>query len=290
LKALITGARGLLGQELSSILPGAAACDHASLDVTDESRVWRVLTNRKFDVVFHCAAMTDVDACESDPARARLVNAVGSRNVASTCASLGIYLVAISTDYVFDGKSERELREDAVPKPASIYGKTKLEGEIAVRDIHPAAAVVRTSWLYGHWRPTFTDRVLVKGAAGEQMSISHDQVSSPTSVMDLAPALVRLATRRSEGIFHLVNEGHTSRDDWARTVLSDAGLDTTLVHAVNNYPAPARRPHYSALTNIRARGLGIVLPPWRESVQAYVESERGGNGSAGDKSPSYAAG
>ena len=277
MKTLITGAGGLLGRQLADITPNLFAYDHAALDVTDEAQVWRVLTNRKVDVVFHCAAMTDVDGCERDPARARRVNAVGAKNVASICASLKIYLVVISTDYVFDGRPGRQILEDSAPKPLSVYGRTKLEGEVATQDVDPGAAIVRTSWLYGSWRETFTDRILAKGSAGEQMSISSDQISSPTWVKDLAPALARLASKRCSGIYHLTGEGAATRDEWARAILESAGLDSSLVNSVAGYPADARRPKFSALTNTRARHFGVTLPPWRDSVQTFVESLTGGS-------------
>ena len=270
MKALITGAGGLLGSELKAILPHPFSYEHDTLDITDKGRVWKALTNRNVDVVFHCAAMTDVDACERDPARARRVNVVGARNIASICSSLKIYLVAVGTDYVFNGRLGHAILEDSTPKPVSTYGRTKLEGETAVQAVNPGAAIVRTSWLYGRWRETFTDRVLAKGAAGEQMSISSDQVSSPTWVYDLAPSLVRLAQKRASGIFHLTGDGPAGRDEWARAILEAADLDSSLVQSVVSYPAPAKRPKFSALANSRARSLGITLPPWRESVTAYV--------------------
>lgn len=272
MKALITGGRGLLGQELASILPNATTYDHNSLDITDESQIWHALTSRRVDVVFHCAGATNVDACEKDPAGARRVNAVGARTVASVCASLGIYLMTVSTDYVLSGKPGVPLTEEANPRPLSVYAKTKLEGENAVQAVNPNAAIVRTSWLYGNWRETFVDRVLMKGAAREPMSISSDQVSSPTWVRELAPAMVRLAARRPSGIFHLTNEGATPRDEWARAILEAANLDPALVESVVNYPAPARRPRFSALTNCRARDQGITLPNWRTALEAYVSS------------------
>jgi dTDP-4-dehydrorhamnose reductase len=277
LKALITGAGGLLGSELSSILSGVSAYSHEALDVTDETQLWRALTHRRVEVVFHCAAMTDVDACEAQPAKARAVNAFGARCVASICASLGIYVVTISTDYVFDGRPGQQLVEDSQTRPLSVYGRTKREGEVGVQDVNPNAAIVRTSWLYGRWRETFVDRVLEKGAAGQTMAVSSDQASSPTWVQDLAQALVRLAARRPAGIFHLTGEGAVARDVWARATLETAGYDTRLVQGVTGYPAPARRPRYSALTNARARAMGISLPPWRESLDAYVGDRDGAN-------------
>lgn len=272
MKALITGAGGLVGQELASIVPSVAAYSHKDLDVTDETQLWCALTNRKLDVVYNCAGMTNVDECETQPARARLVNAVAPRCLASICASLGIYLVNISTDYVFEGRRGQTLDETAHTKPVSVYGRTKREGEVGIQDINPNAAIVRTSWLYGRWRPTFTEHVLTKASEGHPFPISSDQVSSPTWVHDLAPALVRLASRRPSGIFHLTGEGSVSRSGWAQIVLECGGYDTRLVQGVVDYPAPARRPKYSALTNTRARQLGVWLPQWQDSVRSYVDS------------------
>lgn len=273
MKALITGAGGLLGRELSAALPTALALDHAALDVTDEDRVWKALTSRQLDVVFHCAAFTNVDACEKEPATARRVNALGARNVAAVCGSLSIYLVALSTDYVLDGKPGQELREDSAPKPISVYGKTKLEGEIAVQEQAPRHAIVRTSWLYGHSSETFVERIISRGAAGEAINVVTTQESSPTWVNDLAPALVAVARKRATGIFHLTNEGHATRYEWARATLEAADLDPDLVHGVDHVAAAARRPRYSALTNLRARRLGITLEPWRDALNRYLRPE-----------------
>ncbi len=270
MKALITGAGGLLGSELASVLPGAVALNHSALDVTDEDQVWRRLSDRRVDVVFHCAAMSDVDGCEREPVRARRVNALGARNIASVCGSLHIFMVAISTDYVFDGRPGQPLLEDASPKPLSVYARTKLEGEACVEQFAPGHAIVRTSWLYGRGRKSFVSWVMDHGRANRPFDVVTTQDSSPTYVRDLAPALVRLASTRSNGIFHLVSEGHATRDEWARAVLESADLDPGLVRPVESYPAPARRPRYSALTNRRAAQLGIRLPYWREALNRYL--------------------
>lgn len=273
MRALITGASGLLGRELAAILPGAVSLDHEHLDIADEDSVWRAFTSKQADVVFHCAAMTDVDGCERDPARAWRVNALGSRNVAGVCCSLRLFLVALSTDYVFDGRLGKDIPEDAKPNPLSVYGKTKLEGEAAIQDLCPNHAIVRTSWLYGAHRGNFVERVLSKGFRGQSMPVVNTQVSSPTWAKDLAPALVETARKHATGVFHLTNEGHTARDDWARAILEAARLDSQLIESVESFPAPAKRPRYSALANVRGRGLGIRLEPWQDALDTFVSSD-----------------
>lgn len=274
LKAIITGAGGLLGAELRRQLPNAAAYDHQALDAADEGMVWKALTNRKAEIVFHCVAMSNVDQCELAPAMARRANAVAARTVAATCAAVGIHMVSISSDYVFDGKAGQTLMEESLPRPLSVYGRTKLEGERAVQQVNPAAAIVRTSWLYGQGKTTFTDSMIDRVAGGERLSIARDQTSCPTWVRDLAEALVKLAGRRASGIFHLAGEGQTSRDEWARAAVRFAGLDGDQIESIDHFSAVARRPRFSALTNTRARALGIVLPPWQASLETYVRATR----------------
>jgi dTDP-4-dehydrorhamnose reductase len=272
MRALITGAAGQLGQELAAILPRAQLVDRAALDITDEERVWEVLTAQRLDVVFHCAALTDVDACERDPASAYRVNALGTRNLATVCGALGIYLIAISTDYVFDGRRRVNL-EDAEPRPLSVYGRSKLVGEVAVREHCSQYAVVRTAWLYGAGRRNFVRTVLRRAVMGEPLAMVQHEVSSPTWARDLAMALAQLARRRGVGTFHITNAGTASRYEWARTILALAGLNPELVMPVAEYPLPARRPAYSALANVRARALGIQLRPWREALSVFLETD-----------------
>jgi dTDP-4-dehydrorhamnose reductase len=273
MKTLITGAGGQVGTELRALLPGAIAADHSSLDVTDEDSVWKALTNKKIEVVFHTAAMTDVDACERDPASARRINALGARNLAGVCGTLGIYLVALSTDYVFDGRKHVDHDEDAATKPISVYGKSKLEGEIAVAENCPQGAIVRTSWVYGSGRRNFVRKVLERASTGENVSMVTHQVSTPTWARDLAAALVKLAHRRPAGIFHLTNDGHASRYEWARTILELVGMDPERVQPIESVPTVARRPAYSVLANRRARSLGISLRPWNESLADFIAAD-----------------
>jgi dTDP-4-dehydrorhamnose reductase len=273
MKALITGAGGGLGSHLAALLPDAQALDRAHLDVADEDAVWKALTQKSIDVIFHCAAMSDVDGCERDPVGARRSNASGARHVAGVAGSLGIYMVFVSTDYVFDGSTRPVIDEDSPPQPLSVYGRTKLSGEEAVSELCAHHAVVRTSWLFGGSRPSFVKRVIDLGMQGKAMEIVSSQISSPTWVEELAPALISLAKKRCRGTFHLTNEGHVSRDDWARSILEDARLDPELVRTVSRFPSPAKRPIFSALSNTRARAHGITLGPWRAAQHQYISSD-----------------
>ena len=271
MKFLITGGAGQLGQELARLLPAATAVDVDKLDVTDEDAVWRAFTRHSVNTVIHCAAMTNVDACELDPAQARRVNAVGTRHVATVCGSLGIYLIAISTDYVFDGHQGRVLTEDLDPRPISVYGKTKFEGETAVRELCRHHAIVRTSWLYGDGNKGFVAGVLRNGVGGTPMKMTS-QISNPTWARDLAPALVELARQRAVGTFHLTNEGGVTRDNWAREILNAGNLDPGLIETVESFPAPAKRPRFSSLTNIKARQIGITMRPWKEALGEFIST------------------
>lgn len=275
MRALITGANGQLGRELVALLPDARCADRAVADVTDEGRLRNVIGAQPTDVVFHCAAFTDVDGCERDPVMAQRVNALGAANVARICSAHGIHLVALSTDYVFDGAGGIPNHEETTPHPLSVYGRTKLEAELAVRSLCPSHAVVRTSWLYGCGPRNFVQTVLRRAAAGEPLGMVKHEVSNPTWTADLAAALLRLARLRATGTFHLTNSGPASRLEWARAVLDLAGFDSQLVRPVSSYPLLARRPAYSALQNTRAAALGITLRPWREALADFLRSDPG---------------
>ncbi|HZT96028.1 MAG TPA: dTDP-4-dehydrorhamnose reductase [Chloroflexota bacterium] len=275
MKALITGAEGQLGVELARLMPKAIAAGKSTLDITDESLVWTRLTRSSLDVVFHCAAKTDVDACERDPASARRVNTIGTRNIATVCGALGIHLIALSTDYVFDGRTKQDNAEDAAVHPLSVYGKTKLDAEECVEQLCPSHAIVRTSWLYGSGPNNFVRRVVDGLSQGTQMGMVVDQISNPTWARDLAPALVGLAQKRMTGIFHLMNEGAASRYEWARCIGELGGFDPGLVHEASSYPALARRPGRSALRNLRASHRGLTLRPWQQALAEYMSLDTG---------------
>jgi dTDP-4-dehydrorhamnose 3,5-epimerase len=259
----VTGGGGQVGLALRRVLPDAVFFDRGQLDVTDERAVRRRLGGAR--LVIHCAAYTDVDGCERDPARAEAVNAAGAAHVAAAAERV----IHLSTDYVFDGESAAPYAEDAEPRPASAYGRSKLAGERAVL----AAAgnlVVRTAWVYGEGR-NFIRAIRVADAAGRELRVVDDQRGRPTWARDLARALAHLARRRDEGIVHVTGDGEPC--SWADLAELVVGHPVRRV-STEEYGALAPRPRNSVLALDRARTLGVPLADWRRSVAGYLEAER----------------
>lgn len=279
MRVLITGGGGQLGRALVRAFAPAdvvVACDRAQLDVTDAEAARRLLARQRPDVVVHCAAMTDTQACERDPQRAFAVNAGGAQHVALACADVGARLVAISTNEVFDGAATEPYAEDAPASALNAYGRSKLEGERRIAAVGGDALTVRTSWLYGEGGANFVTKVLDAGAAGRRLRFVTDEVASPTSAGDLAAAVAALLRREAPaGVYHLANEGTASRYGWACEILRLAGIGaasaepvTTAALRAAGYDGPWKPP-YSALANARACVLGVTLPPWDEALAAH---------------------
>lgn len=248
---------------------GAGAADlHAGLEM--ERRAIRESRPR---LVFNCAGFTDVDGAEVRPDLAMAVNAQGARAVARACAEAGAHLVHLSTDFVFDGQSDRPYREDDPPGPLSAYARSKLAGERLTLEALPGALIVRTAWLFGAGRVNFVDKVLAQGRRGEPFPVVSDQVGSPTYAPDLAEALLDLGRRWVAGVLHVVNQGQASRLEMARFCLGAAGLEPALAQPVTSAELglPARRPAYSVLDAGRAASLrGRPLPDWQDGVRRYL--------------------
>ncbi len=281
MRALVTGAGGQLGSDLHRVLAEAGddvvAADRSRLDVTSRDQVLGVVLALRPEVVFHCAAWTDVDGCESDPERALLVNALASRHVAEACRLAGSHLVVVSTDYVFAGTASRPYVEWDDPDPRSAYGRSKLAGEREVAAGCPGAAVVRTSWLSGASGHNIVRTVLRLAADPHpELLFVDDQVGRPTFTSDLAPLLRRLGVARLPGTFHATNEGTTSWYGFACEVLAAAGHDPRRVRPIATAdlvpPRPAPRPAYSVLDGPALRGLGIdPLPDFRDPLARLVK-------------------
>jgi len=276
MRVLVTGAGGQLGADLALRLAGhdAVLLDHGTLDVTDPIAVEGVLTSTGPEVVIHGAAWTDVDGCETDPARARAVNVEGTRNVAAAAGDA--FVVLIGTDYVFDGRAGRAYVETDPTNPLQVYGQTKLDAEQAARAETSTLAVARTAWLYGartaSGAPAQNFVAAILRAAGRgPLDVVDDQVGSPTWTGDLADAVIRLAERRTPGTFHVANAGAVSRCDFARAILEVAGRDPGLVRAVATKDAPPRaaaRPTYAPLDGVAWRAAGFQsLPAWRDALE-----------------------
>jgi len=279
MKVAVTGAAGQLGRALVDRLGARAAWagGRDALDVRDPAAVSRVLDDVRPDVVINAAAYNDVDGAESDPASAMAVNAVGPGNLARACRERGALLVHVSTDYVFDGAKGEPYREEDCPRPASVYGVSKLAGCLLVAAAGGPHLIVRTSGVFGAGGNrvkggSFVERILAKARSGQPLRVVNDQVSSPTYAPDLAAALVTLVEQGARGLLHVTNSGACSPYDLAAAALEIAGIHARIEPIrTADLGAPARRPAYSVLDNSRARAAG--LPPlrsWRDALAEFL--------------------
>ncbi|HEX5366646.1 MAG TPA: dTDP-4-dehydrorhamnose reductase [Acidimicrobiales bacterium] len=278
MRVLVTGAAGQLGRDLQAHCGAAGdevvATTRATLDLADRDAVYQAITTVRPDVVLHAGAWTAVDACEGDPDTAYRVNALGTRWVADASRRVGAHLVAISTDYVFDGTKDGPYLEWDRPNPRSVYGRSKWGGEREVAAHAPGAAVVRTSWVCGEHGRNMVTTVL--GLADRpELAFVDDQRGHPTFTADLAVGLRRLAVARLPGLFHMTNQGAVSWYELVREILEAAGRDPAKVRPIRTAeldpPRPAPRPANSVLDNAALRLAGLpLLPHHRESLDRLV--------------------
>ncbi len=285
MRILVTGAGGQVGAELvehsSAQGDEVLACDRSVLDITDRDAVLGVLLSNRPDVVVHTAAWTAVDACEADSARAYAANAMGARHVAEACRRAGSHLVHLSTDYVFSGDKSEPYDEWDSPDPRSVYGRSKLAGELEVAANGAAGAtIIRISWVCGRYGANMVKTLLRLADSGAEPKFVDDQIGHPTIVGDLVPVLRRMAVERRPGLFHVTNQGAVSWYEFAREVFSAAGADPDRVSPITTAqldpPRPAPRPANSVLANV-AMGLSGLDPlrDFRESLPDLVAALRG---------------
>jgi len=279
MRVLVTGASGMLGVDVARELAGdeVRAPSHAEADLAEGGALARALGGFRPDLILHCAAYTDVDGCELDPARAERDNVTATRNVAAFAAQSASRLVHVSTDYVFDGTARKPYPVEAPVNPLSVYGRTKLGAEHAVRASGAEFLIVRTAWLVGAHGKNFVEAIRARARQGAALEVVEDQRGTPTFTADLAPALVALARTRHTGVLHVTNQGECTRYEQARAIVELEGFDARVAPVSSDkHPRPARRPAYSVLDNSAANAiLGRPLPPWRESLARYLK-ETGG--------------
>jgi dTDP-4-dehydrorhamnose reductase len=277
-KVLITGGGGMLARDLRAALAErgnefqVVAPTRAQLDVTNAEHVRGVMASFRPAVVFHCAAFTKVDLCETDPA-AQAVNADAVASVAAACGKAGAKLVHVSTDFVFDGKKGTPYVEEDAAAPLSAYGRTKREGEEHALAA-PGALVVRASWLFGSHGPNFVEAMLKQAEAGRnEVRVVEDQVGRPTATTDLSRALVTLADANASGIVHYANRGEVSWNAFAREIYRLAGYPDVRVLPIASaeLARPAIRPAYSVLSTEKyERITGGTPRDFREPLREYL--------------------
>jgi dTDP-4-dehydrorhamnose reductase len=282
MRIAVTGAGGMLGQDLTPVLReqhDVLALDHKAYDVSDEAAVRRVFCEERPKLVINCAAFADVDGCELDSERAFAVNARGAGHVARAAEQVGARVFYISTDYVFNGEKRTPYQEDDPTDPISRYGRSKLAGEQETFGLNGSGAghlVIRTSWLYGIHRPNFVEKVLADAQSQPKLVAVADQISCPTWTVHLAQKIAELAATSASGILHAVNTGQCSRQEMAQAIVERLPKPVP-VGAIywKDLNRPARRPAYSVLGCRRLEQLGLApLPHWREALQEYLELRR----------------
>ena len=280
MKLLITGGKGMLGrtlqQEFRECEPVIA--DLPEADITDPAGFDAFLAQAAPDAVIHCAAMTAVDKCETEIDFAYKLNAFGTANVAAACHRHGVRLIAISTDYVFEGSSDRPYSEFDLPDGGNtVYGKSKFAGEEAVRRHCPDHVICRISWLYGPGGPSFV-HAMMKLADGTrpELKVVADQHGNPTSTLAVARQLRNILERRElVGTFHMTCEGEATWAEFAAEIFRLAGKEQRIVPCTTEeFPRPAPRPKNSRLEKMMLRLAGLPpMPDWREALAEFMRLE-----------------
>lgn len=289
-RVLVTGAAGMLGSELLRRVPlgihalgtdlvAREGLDVPALDLADEDALasaWAA--HGPFDGVLHGAAWTAVDLAEERPADAARANTQACRVLAARCARLGARLVVVGTDFVFDGRKRTPYSEDDPTQPLSVYGRTKLDGERAALAAHPAGTmIVRTQWLYGPRGKHFPRTIAGLARAHKPLKVVDDQVGSPTSTLELAPALWDVLERGEPGVYHAACEGACSWFELTREIVAQLGLGEVEIApcATSAFPRPAPRPPYSVLDSSKlARLRGRPMADWRRALADYLVCEK----------------
>jgi len=253
--------------------------DHRGLDIGAPELVFETLKQDKPDVVVNCAAWTDVDGCELDHERAFRVNAQGPENLAQASRELNTRLVTISTDYVFDGEKEGFYTQRDQPRPLSVYGASKLEGEHRAHLAYARTIIVRTGFIFGPGGTNFLSTIVGRAHRGEKLKAIADAYGTPTYSHDLAVRLRELAELDLPGTFHVVNAGEgTSYEAFARAALNLAGYSSTNLESVatSSLKRPAPRPVNSRLRCLLSEAVGLTpLPFWKDSLRDFVALDSG---------------
>lgn len=279
MKLLITGGRGMLGRTLQREFSDWELCiaDLPECDITDAAGFDRFLAASNPDAVIHCAAMTAVDRCETEPELSYRLNAVGTANVAAACFRHRVRLVAISTDYVFRGDLNRPYHEFDRPDPLTVYGITKFAGEEMVRTLCPDHLICRISWLYGAGGPSFVHTMMqLADGTRPALKVVADQVGNPTSTTAVARKLRELLLDPAlAGTFHLTCEGEASWSEFAGEIFRLAGKKQTVLPCTTaEFPRPAPRPANSRLEKrmLRLQGLS-PMPHWKDTLAEFMKQE-----------------
>ena len=244
------------------------------VDITDMEEISKYAITTRPDIIINCAGITDIAACEQDVVMAYKVNALGARNMSAAARMVDAKIIHISTDDVFSGDRKEALMEFDTAVPTSVYGKSKLAGEMLVRELNPKHLVIRSSWAYGDG-DNYVSRLLERIHAGETVEAANDQISTPTSMDTLAKCILVLMGSKEYGICHVSCEGACSRYEFAKKILELTGDDTTMIKPIlsENISDGWQRPKYSVLENLMLKMTELYqMPRWEDDLEQYLES------------------
>ncbi len=281
---LVTGSTGQLGQSLQFIASkyssiDFAFCPSSELDITDLNSCRTVFSKYRPDYCINAAAYTAVDKAESEPEKAQLINAIGAKNLAEVCQEFNVVLLHISTDFVFDGQNKSPYTENDFPNPTGIYGKTKLDGEIAIQQTLKQYFIIRTSWVYSPFGNNFMKTMLRLASERDSLSVVNDQIGTPTNAVDLAEILIKIILTDNQkpstdnfGIYNFSNEGQCSWYDFAQKIFEINQININLQSIpTSSFPTPAQRPSYSVLDKTKIKkAFGIEIRNWEESLKTVI--------------------
>ncbi len=279
MKILITGCNGQLGNEMQLLEKENPQhtyfnTDVAELDITDQQAIETFVNENQIDGIVNCAAYTAVDKAEDNEGLCTLLNAEAPAYLAAAIGKRGGWMIQISTDYVFDGTQHTPYTEDADTCPNSVYGKTKLVGELNVQKFCAQAMIIRTAWLYSTFGNNFVKTMIRLGKEKPELGVIFDQIGTPTYARDLAVAIFAAINQGIvPGIYHFSNEGVISWYDFTKAIHRIAGITTCHVRPLHTaeYPTPANRPHYSVLDKTKIKQTyHLEVPYWEESLAACI--------------------
>jgi dTDP-4-dehydrorhamnose reductase len=276
MKILITGSNGQLGREIAKQYKekkdiDLLLTDVSDLDITNVYKVYSFVNENKPDIIINCAALTDVDKCETEIDMAYKINTIGPKNLATAANQIGAEIVQVSTDYVFSGEVNKSLTEFYEVNPQTIYGKTKLEGEILVKNHNPKHYIVRTAWLYGDGN-NFVKTMINLSKTNKTLKVVNDQRGTPTSAVDLAKVIIKLVEDKNYGLFHCTCKGECTWYEFTKEIFRIKGIDTEVLPCTTDeFPRPAKRPEYSVLRNYMLElTTGDTTRSWQEAIEEYL--------------------
>ncbi len=289
MRLLIAGGQGQVAKALVDVAPGraeitACAVGRPALDICEVRTIERAFGETRPNIVINTAAYTNVDKAETEPDRAMALNRDGARLFAEAAARRGVPIIHLSTDYVFDGAASSPYAEDHATGPATVYGRTKLEGEGAVRAANPKHVILRTAWIFSPFGRNFVKTILERARRGEALRVVADQRGSPTYAPHLVEAILAVAARAASiedkrnsawGVYHAAGSGSATWYEVAREIFAAADVRAAGAKleaiSTSDYPTPARRPAFSELDCGKlARQFGVSLPDWRAGVAECV--------------------